>query len=188
MPPMNFMNKKSVSLILFLMSTSAFGQPPSGNRAASIDRAINYVTKINTIATDWTNAPEKVAFRKMLQDAVQTYDQVKKDITPVLIVSGSDADKKELQRLLDSHGRDREKLIDELLLWKYQPRELTGDKITYQLDEFTEQAMQILLYFNNDDDLENITSVLLSQDIVENKMLPLSKELIRQLTMLKQGK
>lgn len=179
------MNKKTGLLILILLLISPFVIAQSVSENASIDRTINYLDKINTLTTDWANAPEKKAFRKMLEDAVKSYDQIKKDITPVLVVSGEGADKKALQKLLDGHPNDRERLIRELLVWKYQPGEPAGSKLISQLDDITGKTYEFLLNFHDDEAVDDAVFVLLNQELAESSILPLSKKLIQELTKLK---
>jgi hypothetical protein len=177
------MNPKS--LLLVLLSISAYGQSTIETQNLIIDQTIDYINQINTISTQWTRNPKKEEYRKELGDLIKSYKPIQENITSVLIIVGTRSDEEGLQKLLNKHFKDRKRLVEELLLWKYQKKEIIGIGITLQLDSLVNQATEILANLHKDRDLEDAVTVLLSEDIAD-RMHPLSKDLIDRLSKLKE--
>lgn len=120
-----------------------------------------------------------------MEALVKSYETIKENISSVLIVVGSEADRNTLTELLDSYKSDKEALVQQLLLWKYQVKPIEGMDVLNQLDEISEASKRILFTLQDDKNLDDAVSVLVSQSAVESTIVPLSNEVIDKLSKLK---
>ncbi|WKZ60339.1 MAG: hypothetical protein QY309_02415 [Cyclobacteriaceae bacterium] len=181
---------KNIIIILLLalsvnLANTLYAQTPTGDQKIYVKQTIEYLKRLSSISVMWTNNPENKDLRKEMVDLVKSYSEIKKNISFVLIVVGSESDRKSLTGLLDSYESDRNELVRQLLLWKYQINPVEGMDILRQLDEINEASKAILSNLQNDENLDDAVSVLLSQDEAENRITPLSKDTIDKLVKLK---
>jgi hypothetical protein len=158
---------------------------PAPDQAKFVDQTIEYLTRLSSISTAWTNDPKKTGYRKEMHALVTSYDVMKSNLVSVLILKDSDDDRKTVEALLASYDADRKRLVDELLLWKYRIKPIASTDLLAQLDDINEAAKAILLNFQNDETMEDAISVLLSQDAAESRIVPLSKDVIGKLQKFK---
>jgi hypothetical protein len=85
--------KNLIAGTLFLIAHLVSGQTAADENKAHLDNAVNYIKQVTSISTNWANNPEKAEFRKLLQDEVNNYGQIKNDFTLALIDMSVNKDK-----------------------------------------------------------------------------------------------
>lgn len=179
------MSTKFLIIPFLLIYSSSLVAQSTSTYTQRIEHDVAYLKQLSSVAVEWTAKPEKKELRKEMQTLMSSFDSVKQSISFVLILKGSENDKKNLIEILKTHQADQQKLIEQLLLWKYEPEPIEGIEILTQLDEIHKASTQILSNFQKDKSLDNVMMVLLSQDAAENIIAPLSKSVIEKLKGLK---
>jgi hypothetical protein len=183
------MNIRPLAAILLLICAStADAQSLTENQKVIIDQTIAYVKRLSVISAEWLKNPEKKEYRREMEELIKSYDKMKKNVTSVFILLGSEKDRITLNELLAKYTANKDELVNQLLIWKYQIQPLMGMEMLGQLDEIHEGSKSVLLNLQDEKSADDALSVLLSEDAVESRIIPLSKSLIDDLVKLQTGK
>lgn len=174
-----------IIISIFICTTRVYAQSLDNKQVLIVNQTIEYLKHLSVISIEWTSNPERKELQKEMGDLVRSYNTMKANVSAVLIFKATESDRQTLIGLLDSYKSDRNDLVQQLLLWKYQTEPVTGLALLHQLDEIHGAAREILSLLQDDKNVDDAASVFLCQSTAENTIVPLCENVIGELIQLK---
>ncbi len=176
-------------LIFFLFSTVLFSfAKPVKPVDAPFSKTVKYLNEITFFSAHWIKTPGKTKQKEELVRLIDNFDNVKEMFLKECVEYSYKEEKLALESIIPKYLGDRDKLMHELLSWKYTPGKLSVPDILLELSNVVNTAKGIMEMLKDEESYRTMSglSVMECQVSFESELKPSADILIKKLREISQ--